>query len=92
MPTGKEIYVQLLDPAWQDLDKIADYHLRQVGPSSAQKITDSILRHTKRLEIFPYSCPLVPYKRLPRKVIGCLCAENMFVFTKSFIMMSSFTI
>ena len=35
--------VQLLEPAWMDLDAIADYQLNEVGGMSAQKITDKII-------------------------------------------------
>ena len=56
--------VELLNPAWIDLDSIADYHLLEVGPDSAQKITDKILTALERLESFPLSCPLVPYREL----------------------------
>ena len=30
--------VELLDPAWDDLDDISDYHLYAVGADSARKI------------------------------------------------------
>ena len=56
--------VELLDPAWFDLEAIADYHLVVVGASSARNITDKILNSLKRLESFPLSCPLVPYCEL----------------------------
>lgn len=35
--------VEILTPAWNDLDRIADYHLQAVGPHSAERITDAIL-------------------------------------------------
>jgi len=56
--------VDLLSAAWIDLDSIADYHLLEVGPDSARNITNKILGSLKRLETFPLSCPLVPYKEL----------------------------
>ena len=56
--------VEILSPAWVDLDLIADYHLREVGPISAQKITNKILDALEQLELFPLSCPFVPYKEL----------------------------
>jgi len=59
--------VELLTPAWLDLDAISDYHLLGVGPVSARKITDKILAALERLESFPLSCPLVPYKELADK-------------------------
>ena len=59
--------VELLNPAWLDLDAISDYHLIEVGPDSARKITDKILTALERLESFPLSCPLVPYRELADK-------------------------
>lgn len=56
--------VELLSPAWLDLDAIADYHLLTVGFDSARKITDKILTDMERLETFPLACPLVPYTEL----------------------------
>ncbi|MCL2421387.1 MAG: type II toxin-antitoxin system RelE/ParE family toxin [Defluviitaleaceae bacterium] len=56
--------VELLGPAWVDLDVISDYHLLEVGVESARKITDKILSSLERLETFPLSCPLIPYKEL----------------------------
>lgn len=59
--------VELLNPAWNDLDAISDFHLHEVGPVSAKKIIDKILDSLERLEIFPLSCPLAPYKELSDK-------------------------
>ena len=59
-----EYKVELLGPAWIDLDTIADFHMLTVGPNSARKITDNILNALERLETFPLSCPLAPYKEL----------------------------
>jgi len=59
--------VELLRPAWLDLDAIADFHLQEVGPGSAYNITNDILAALERLEHFPLSCPLVPYKELAGK-------------------------
>ena len=61
MPNYK---VELLSPAWDDLDAIADYHMLAIGPDSARKITDKILLAVERLRTFPLSCPLAPYKEL----------------------------
>lgn len=56
--------VEILSPAWLELDVISDYHLYTVGIDSARKITDKILTDIERLETFPLSCPLAPYKEL----------------------------
>ena len=46
--------VELLAPAWQELEEIADMHLALVGAESAQKITDKILDDIDNLELSPY--------------------------------------
>ncbi|MCL2248523.1 MAG: type II toxin-antitoxin system RelE/ParE family toxin [Oscillospiraceae bacterium] len=56
--------VELLAPAWNDLDAISDFHMETVGPKSAKNITDKILTALTRLELFPLSCPLAPYQNL----------------------------
>jgi len=62
-----EYDVELLYAAWLDLDAISDYYLLEVGPDSARKITDKILTALERLESFPLSCPLVPYRELAER-------------------------
>ena len=62
-----EYDVELLYPAWLDLDAISDYHLLEVGSGSARKITDKTLTALERLETFPLSCPLVPYREFADK-------------------------
>jgi plasmid stabilization system protein ParE len=59
-----EYKVEILNPAWIDLDAIADYHIHTVGYNSARKITDTILNAMERLKSFPLSCPLAPYQEL----------------------------
>jgi toxin ParE1/3/4 len=52
--------LEILSPAWKELDEIASYHFLVVGPISARKITDRILNALSRLEDFPLSCPHAP--------------------------------
>ncbi|MHB1407831.1 MAG: type II toxin-antitoxin system RelE/ParE family toxin [Desulfitobacteriaceae bacterium] len=52
--------LEILSPAWKELDEIASYHLLVVGSASARKITDEILDALARLEEFPLSCPYAP--------------------------------
>jgi plasmid stabilization system protein ParE len=59
--------VELLNPAWLDLEAILDYHLLEAGPESSRKITEKILTALERLESSPPSCHLVPYKELADK-------------------------
>ena len=46
--------VEVLLSAWQDIDKISDFHLKMVGGVSARRITDSILDTLEKLGTFPY--------------------------------------
>ncbi len=66
--------VKLLPSAWEDLDRIADYHLAMVGPASAEKITDTTLDTIEILGDFPYMGTLHPDPVLAvreyRKVLG----------------------
>ena len=74
--------VELLNPAWLELDAISDFHLNEVGPKSAKNITDKILNALERLELFPLSCPLVPYTELADK--GCrmlVCSKYVCIYT-----------
>lgn len=48
-----KVHVEILPSAWQDLNSIADYHLRMVGAASAERITDRILDTLESLEAFP---------------------------------------
>ena len=78
----EEYDVELLNPAWLDLDAISDYHLLEVGPDSARKITDKILAALERLESFPLSCPLVPYRELADKGYRMLvCGKYVCIYT-----------
>ncbi|MBR1864467.1 MAG: type II toxin-antitoxin system RelE/ParE family toxin [Ruminococcus sp.] len=48
-----EYTLELLQPAWKELDTIVEIHLRLVGPVSAQKITDKILDTLELLKTEP---------------------------------------
>lgn len=45
--------VEILTPALNDIDRIADYHLVAVGPASARKITDRLLDCIEKLSEYP---------------------------------------
>ena len=49
-----ELRLELLAPAWNELEQIADRHLFLVGASSAQKITDKLLDCLDNLKTNPY--------------------------------------
>lgn len=52
--------VELLDPAWQDLDQISNYYSAMQGTLSAQLMTEKILDEIEMQALFPYSAPLHP--------------------------------
>lgn len=58
--------VEILTPAWRDIDRISDFHLMKVGPQSAERITDQILDTIDLLEEHPYMGPLHPDAVLAR--------------------------
>ena len=47
--------VEILSPAAKDIERIAGYHLRMVGPGSAEEITDKLLDTIQTLEEQPFS-------------------------------------
>ncbi|MCK5198189.1 MAG: type II toxin-antitoxin system RelE/ParE family toxin [Spirochaetales bacterium] len=47
--------VGILTPAVKDIERIAEYHLRMVGPGSAEKITDKLLETIETLEEHPFT-------------------------------------
>lgn len=52
--------VEILAPAWDDIERIADMHYSLVGPKSAKKVTDGILDSIDSLKVFPEGFPTVP--------------------------------
>ena len=59
--------IEILQPAWTDLERIADLHMSLVGPKSAKKVTDKILESIELLEVSPYGFPLVPDEALAQE-------------------------
>jgi len=48
-----KVRIEILTPALNDIDQIADYYLLAVGPQSAEKITDKLLDAIGNLEEYP---------------------------------------
>jgi len=48
----QKIKIIILEPARNDILQIAQYHLEQVGPASAKKITDRLMDAIDRLAAF----------------------------------------
>jgi plasmid stabilization system protein ParE len=68
--------IEILPPAWSELDEIASYYLHVFGVSSAKNITDKILSCLERLEQYPLSCPHVPDKELgPQEYRMLVCGK-----------------
>lgn len=68
-----ECNVEILSPAWRDIDRISDYHLMAAGSQSAERITDKLLDTIELLGEQPYMVTLHPdpflAQRQFRKVI-----------------------
>ena len=59
--------VEFLQAAWRDLDRISEFHLREVGPVSAETIMSKILDGIDILGAHPYAGPLHPDPELARQ-------------------------
>lgn len=76
-----EYKVEILLAAWQDIDKIADFHKKMVGAASAQRITDKILDTLERLGSFPYMGAQHPDPELARRDFRkVLCGDYVCVY------------
>lgn len=56
--------IEILSPAWNDIERIGDIHLALSGPQSALKVTNGILDYIETLKTFPYGYPPVPDESL----------------------------
>lgn len=73
--------VEILLAAWQDIDRISDFHLRMVGAFSAEKITDRILDTLARLGDFPYMGAQHPDPELARlEYRKVICGDYVCVY------------
>lgn len=59
-----KINIEILSPAWAELDEIAEYYLHAVDANSARNITDKIISSLERLKQYPLSCPYIPDEEL----------------------------
>ncbi len=71
--------VEILTPAWEDIDRIADYHLKMVGPVSAERITDKLLDAIQGLADFPQKGQEHPDEVLSGLWYRKLICENGYV-------------
>lgn len=49
----QKVKIEISRWALLDIEKIADYHLKMVGPKSAQRITDKLLDSIEKLGDYP---------------------------------------
>jgi toxin ParE1/3/4 len=75
--TNKQI--EFLPSAWEDLESIADFHLNEVGPASAEKITNQILDAIELLQAFPYSGAIHPDAELAYREYRKLVLSKTYV-------------
>ena len=52
--------ITVLSPAWRDIDRIADIHIKLAGPKYAEQIMDKLLESIGSLAAYPYLGPLHP--------------------------------
>ena len=74
--------VEILLAAWQDIDRISDFHLKMVGAASAEKITDHILDTLAKLALFRTWARSTLTRSWPGWNIARSFAEIMSAFTK----------
>lgn len=73
--------VRITTSAWRDIDRISDYHLRMVGPHSAEAITDKLLDTIGLLEANPYLGAQHPDSLLAQKEFRkILCKDYVCVY------------
>ncbi len=59
--------IEFLRAAWLDLDYISEFHLREVGPVSAEAVMSKMLDMIDILSAHPYAGPLHPDPELARQ-------------------------
>lgn len=74
-----KLRIEFLQAAWHDLDRISEFHLREVGPVSAETVMDQMLDMIEILGDHPYAGPLHPDPELARQEYRKL------VLTKTYI-------
>lgn len=73
--------VELLLAAWQDIDKVSDFHLKMVGTASAKRVTDKILDTLEKLAEHPYMGAQHPDPELARREYRkVICGDYVCVY------------
>lgn len=73
------LQIEFLQAAWRDLDRISEFHLREVGPVSVETVMSKMLDMIDILGAHPYAGSLHPDPELARQEYRKL------VFTKTYI-------
>lgn len=73
--------VEILLAAWQDIDRLADFHWKMAGAASAQRITDKLLDTLEKLGDFPYMGAQHPDPELAqREFRKVICGDYVCVY------------
>lgn len=76
-----EYRVEILLAAWQDIDRISDFHLRMPGAASARRITDSIPETLERLgDVFLHGAQHPDPELMRREYRKVLCGGYVCVY------------
>lgn len=59
--------IEFLPSAWKEIDEITNYYIQKIGKSSAKRTLDRIIKSIQRLEMFPYSAPLIRDEKLSQE-------------------------
>lgn len=76
--------IELLAPAWEELEGIADYYKNKVGPQAASRVVNRILDALDRLEEFPLSTNEIPVAELCRQGYRMVICGDYLCFCRLF--------
>ena len=75
--------VEILPTAWEDLKRIEDWYLVQLGVETALKVSNHILDTIERLERFPDSGSLIPDEWLNQQGYRMIiCEKHVAIYKK----------
>lgn len=71
--------IEFLQAAWKDVERIADFYLREVGPVSAERVMDEMLEMIEILAAHPFAGSLHPDLELARQEYRKLVLTKTYV-------------
>ena len=74
--------IEILSPAWADIERIGDIHFALSGPQSALKVTNGILDSIDTLQTFPHGYPPVPDAELAAEGFRMVIYKNYLAIYK----------